>query len=159
MADTYFQGKERAAGLKAASALRVALRAKIKSKFNRRSGDMEKSTVTAKYKEGFLDRLVLDSPHYSFKQHFGSSLSGTTGETSRKQTTVNSFARHVNGETVTVKSHTRKATNVVAHIKGIDYKSKNHIAEAFKSTNALQQLANDLGENRIVNITSQIDFQ
>lgn len=159
MVDSSFLEKERAAGRKASAALRVAFRAKIKSTFNRRSGDMEKSTVTAKYKEGFLDRLVLGSPHYSFKHHFGSSLSGTTGATSRKQSSVNSFSRHVNGENVTVKSHTRKATNVVAHIKGIDYKSKNHIAEAFKSTNALQQLATDLGENRIVNITSQIDFE
>lgn len=156
--DNDFTTKERASGSKASGLLRNSLRSKIKSIFKRRSGDMEKSTVTARYRDGRLDRLVMTSPHYSFKEHFGSAKHGTTPQTQRKETAVKEFQRTVNGRTETVKSHVRKATTVQAHMKGINYKAKNHIAQALKQTNALDQLANELGDHRAVLITSQIDF-
>lgn len=159
MPDQDFFQKERIAGNKAASSLRGSFRSKIKQVFQSRSGAMEKSNVTARYRDGFLDRLILASPKYSFTKHFGSTLSGTTKATDRKEASVNSFVRHINGTTMQVSAHNRKATHVAAHVKGINYKSTNHIAEALKETNALEQLATDLGENRIVDIASQIDFK
>ena len=153
-----FLQKERIAGNKAAASLRQSFRSKINEAFRSVSGEMAKSTVTARYRDGRLDRLVLKSPHYSFKQHFGSSLSGTTPQTERRQTQVSAFTRYVNGETQQVQAHTRKATTIKAHVKGIDYKATNHIAEALKQTPALETLATELGENRIVEITSKIDF-
>lgn len=159
MDNTDFQSNERSAGNKAAAALRGAFRSTIRSNFHRRSGDMEdKSTVTPKYKEGVLDRLSLVSPYYSFTSHFGSTKTGTTGSLQRGDADVKSFTRHVAGTDVDVKAHKRSGGFVVSHRKGIDYKAKNHISEALKSTNALEVLATELGENRIVNIISQIDF-
>jgi hypothetical protein len=158
MQDSDFQQKERAAGNRAAAALRAALRSKIQSTFTRRSGAMEKSTVLPRFKDGVLDRLVLKSPKYSFTQHFGSSKTGQTPATSRGEANVQSFTRKLNGTSVEVKSYKRAGGLVIGHKKGIEYKSKNHISEALKSTNALETLATELGENRIVNITSQIDF-
>lgn len=156
---TEFSVRERQAGSKAASSLRVTFRIFIKSRFDRRSGLMEKSTVTAKYRDQRLDRLILKAPHYSFKQNFGSTLRGTTEETHRRETNVKSFTRHVAGRSVEVSPHTRGAATISAHIKGINYKVHNHISAALKSTKALETLANDLGVNRIVDITSQIDFK
>lgn len=135
MQDLNFEAKERAAGLKAAVSLRAAYRTQINSTFNRgKSGKLEKSTFTPRYREGRLDRIVLSTPHYSFKNHFGSTKKGET------------------------KTHSRNGKPVRGHSKNRDYKAHNHIALAFKSTNALEQLATDLGENRIVLITSQIQF-
>lgn len=158
MPDQDFFQKERTAGNKAASSLRGSFRSKIKQLFQSRSGAMEKSNVTARYRDGFLDRLIIATPKYSFTKHFGSSLSGTTKQTERSASSVNSFVRHINGTTIQISAHERKATHVVAHVKGINYKSTNHISEALRETNALEQLATDLGENRIVDIASQIDF-
>jgi len=135
MQDANFEAKERAAALKAAAGLRAAYRTQIKSTFNRgKSGKLEKSTFTPRFRDGRLDRLVLVSPHYSFKNHFGSTKKGTTP------------------------AHSRNGHPVKAHTKNRNYNAFNHIALAFKSTNALEQLATDLGENRIVLITSQIQF-
>lgn len=159
MPDSEFFNRERSAGNKAASTLRVSVRSKIKEIFQSRSGNLEKSNVSARYRDGFLDRLVLAMPKYSFTSHFGSTLSGTTQATSRKPSSVNTFTRHLKSGDVSVQAHSRKATNVVAHIKGINYKAKNHIADALNQTNALEQLATDLGENRMVEIASQIDFK
>jgi ABC-type lipoprotein release transport system permease subunit len=153
-----FDSEEKKAGNKAAAALRSALRAQIKSDFQSRSGAMERSNVTARFKEGNLDRLVMHSPHYSFTEHFGSSLTGTQKQTVRSGSTVRSFQRHIKGETSFVQAHTRSGGNVKAFRKNIHYKAKNHIAEALKSTEALNALATELGNNRIVLITSQIDF-
>lgn len=150
--------KEREAGRKASSALTNSIRSKTKSLFKRRSGDMDLSRFYPRYRDGRLDRLILTSPHYSFKQHFGSAKHGTTPETQRKQTEVAEFTRTIKGETQTVKAHIRKATSVKAHDKGINYKAQNHISKALKESNALNQLADDLGENRSVFITSQIEF-
>jgi hypothetical protein len=128
------EAKERAAGLKAAAALRAAYRMQIKSTFKRNSGTLEKSNISPRYRQGRLDRLVITSPHYSFKNHFGSTKKGMTPV------------------------HSRKGKPVKAHSKNRQYKAFNHIALALKATNALEQLATDLGNNRAVLITSQIDF-
>jgi len=154
-----FQAEERKAGNKAAAALRGAFRSKIQSTFHRRTGAMQdKSTVTPRYRDGVLDRLVLASPRYSFIHHFGSTKTGKTGSLQRDGADVKSFTRHLEGMVRQVSAHKRSGGFVVAHNKGIDYKSKNHISEALKATNALEVLATELGENRIVNISSQIDF-
>lgn len=134
MQDSNFEAKERAAALKATAALRAAYRTQVTSTFKRKTGKLEKSTFTPRFRTGRLDRIVLNSPHYSFKNHFGSTKKGITP------------------------AHTRKGKPVKAHSKNRQYKAHNHIAEAFKATNALEQLATDLGQNRIVQITSQIDF-
>lgn len=119
---------------------------------------MEASTVSARYRVGRLDRLVMTSPHYSFKAHFGSTKTGSTNALNRGGTNVSQFERHVAGRSVPVKAHARSGGEVRAHRKGIDYKATNHIADALKSTPALDTLATELGNNRIVKIVSQIDF-
>lgn len=154
-----FQAQERKAASKARSSLNVALRSSIKRKFKSRTGKMEKSNVTSRFRDGMLDRLVLNSPHYSFKNHFGSSLTGNTPETNRAETNVQAFVRKIKSKSISIEAHTRRATKVAAHNKGIQYKAYNHIADALKSSNALEQLATDLGNNRIVQIASQIDFK
>lgn len=134
MLDSDFEAKERAAASKAASALRAAYRTQITSTFKRGSGKLEKSNFLPRFRTGRLDRLVLTSPHYSFKNHFGSTKKGITP------------------------THSRKGKPVKGHSKNRTYKGYNHIAEALKATNALEQLATDLGQNRAVLITSQINF-
>lgn len=158
MSNSDFLEKERISGNKAARALQQSFRSKIAEIFKKDTGESLKSTFSARYREGRLDRLVLKAPHYTFKQHYGSILTGTTPSTHRKETIVSAFTRYVNGEAQEVVTHRRRATQVKAHIKGIDYKATNHIAEALRKTSALETLATELGENRIVLITSQIDF-
>jgi hypothetical protein len=153
-----FQAHEKKAGSAAARSLAASLKSEINSVFKRRSGTMAKSGVTARYKEGRLDRLVLNSPHYSFKQHFGSSKTGVTDVTLRKVTSVSSFSRQIEGKIQTVAAHTRSGGSVARHNKNINYKSTDHIAKALNRTNALQTLATELAENRMVEITSQISF-
>lgn len=152
------EAEERKAGNIAKNALKASLITQIKGSFHRRSGALEKSTVNSRMKEGRLDRLVINSPHYSFKQHFGSSLTGTQKATERKGASVKSFQRHLEGKTSTVSAHTRTGGAVKAFNKNIDYKAHNHIAKALNQTNALEVLATSLGNNRMVLITSQIDF-
>lgn len=158
MANVDIEANERKAGSAARGALKASLLSEIRSTFKRRSGNLEKSNVTAKYKEGRLDRLVLNSPHYSFKNHYGSSLTGTQEATDRNGAAVKSFQRHLQGKTVQVQAHQRDGGNVRSLRKNRDYKAHNHIAKALKQTNALETLATALGENRMVLITSQIDF-
>lgn len=160
MQNSNFEAEERRAGQKAASALTSAVRSVSKSTFNRKSGAAERSRVTSRYRSGHLDRLVLNAPHYSFKNHFGSAKTGTTPPLSRDGANVRSFQRYMGGgrKVQQVNAHRRSGGSVEGHRKGINYKAFNHIANALKSTNALQQLADDLGNNRIVDITSQIDF-
>lgn len=150
--------KEREAGQRAAVALKTALRAKIGSTFKKRSGLLSKSTVSAKYREGRLDRLTIQSPHYSFKLHFGAAQKAKTPSFDREQHDVNSFSRVVSGKNQTVKAHKRKNSKISAHAKGVKYKAYNHIADAIKSSNALEVLATELSENRAVKISSQINF-
>ena len=159
MEDFNFEASEKKAGAKAARIITSAVRSTVSSHFERRSGEMEKSRASARYKVGHLDRLVLFSPHYSFKSHFGSTKPGATKANHRKDANVRSFERHYKGKLQTVAAHHRSGGAVAAHVKGIDYKSTNHIAEALNATNALEQLATDLGVNRIVKITSQIDIK
>lgn len=134
MQDSNFEAKERAAAIKATVALRAAYRSQATSTFKRKSGKLEKSTFSPRYRVGRLDRIVLNSPHYSFKNHFGSTKKGVTP------------------------AHERKGKPVKSHLKNRTYKGYNHIALALKAANALEQLATDLGQNRAVLITSQIDF-
>jgi formamidopyrimidine-DNA glycosylase len=150
--------EERKAGNIAKNALKASLVTQIKNTFHRRSGELEKSTVNSRMKDGRLDRLTINSPHYSFKQHFGSRLTGTQKATERKQASVKSFQRHLEGKTSSVSAHTRMGGAVKALNKNIDYKAHNHIAKALNQTNALEVLATSLGNNRMVLITSQIDF-
>jgi hypothetical protein len=156
-----FEAEERKAGNKAAGTLRAAYRTKVNSVFKRKSGALEKSTFSARFKEGWLDRLVLLTPHYSFKEHFGSTKTGNTPSYSRGGAKVRSFQRFMGGglKTRQVEAHVRGGGSVRAHNKGRNYKARNHIAEALKSTSALEVLATDLGQNRIVLVTSQIDFK
>jgi deferrochelatase/peroxidase EfeB len=158
MAIIDIEAQERKAGSIARAALRASLLNQIRQTFRKRSGALEKSTVNARYKVGRLDRLVINTPKYSFTQHYGSTKTGTQKETSRKATSVKSFSRFFNGQNQEVQSHTRAATTVKAFNKNEPYNAKNHIARALNQTNALQVLATSLGENRITNITSQIDF-
>lgn len=158
MQDPNFENKERAAGLKAAAALRAAYRTIVKSTFKRKSGSEEKSNFSPRFREGRLDRIVMQAPHYSFKKHYGSTKTGITKTTNRSGHSVKAHTRQYEGMVRSVRAHNRKATVVVPHKKNIDYKAYNHIAMALKATNALEQLATELGQNRIIQITSQIDF-
>lgn len=152
------EAEERKAGNIAKNALKASYLTQIKSTFHRRSGALEKSTVNSRMKDGRLDRLIINSPDYSFKQHFGSSLTGTQKATERKGATVKTFERHLNGKAVSVSAYERQGGSVKAFNKNIGYRTHNHIARALKQTNALEVLATSLGENRVVLITSQIDF-
>lgn len=153
-----FESEERKAGRKAATALRNDIRNQIKRSFDRRSGNLEKSTVTSRYKDARLDRLVLNMPRYSFQSHFGSTKTGTQKQTTRKSGEVKAFVRHVQGKTINISSHTRSGGSVVGFNKKINYKAYNHIARALATTRSLENLATDLGNNRAVLITSQINF-
>lgn len=153
-----FQAHEKKAGSAAARALSASLKSEINSVFKRRSGAMAKSGVTTRYKDGRLDRLVLNSPHYSFKHHYGSTKSGVTGPSTRKTSAVSPFVRVVNGQGVFVSAFTRSGGAVSIHDKKINYKSTDHIAKALKKTNALESLATELAENRMVEITSNFNF-
>ncbi|UOX35328.1 hypothetical protein LXD69_07355 [Flavobacterium sediminilitoris] len=150
---------DRKAGNAAANKLRAAFRTAIKSTFNRRTGKMYKTNVTAKYRSDNLDRLTLTSPRYSFQNHFGSSKTGTTGNTSRSGGQVKSYTRHVNGKAVTVPSFNRSAATVSSHKKNRQYRKYGHLAIAMRASQpALEQLATDLAENRAVVVISKIDF-
>lgn len=155
-----FQSQEKRLGSAAAKALTASFKNQIQKTFDRRTGALDETNVTARYKDGRLDRLVINSPKYSFTTHFGSEKKGDTGETNRKGTDVISFSRHLKNsvEDHSVKAHYRAGGVVKAHVKGIDYKATNHIAKAFRATNALHVLATQLGSSRAVLITSQIDF-
>lgn len=150
--------EEKKAGKAAAAALKAALVNEIKSTFNRRSGKLEKTTVTARYKYDRLDRLVMSSPKYSFTQHFGSQLAGAQKATVRKGTSVKSFSRHIKGGTAQVRGYDRKGGLVKAMNKNERYKAHNHISRALSKTSALNTLADALGQNRSVLVTSQINF-
>lgn len=152
------EAHERKAGKTAAAALKASLINQIRRTFHRRTGTMEKSTVLARYKNARLDRLVLQTPRYSFQQHFGSTLTGTQKATERKATAIKSFQRHLEGMVTQVKAHERSGGPVSAMRKNIKYGTHDHLTRALKQTNALKALANDLGQNRIVLISSQIDF-
>jgi uncharacterized membrane protein YcgQ (UPF0703/DUF1980 family) len=101
------EAEERKAGSIARAALKASIVNQIKNTFKRRSGALEKSTVNARYKQGSLDRLTISMPHYSFKQHFGSSLTGTQKATEIKGANVKSFDRHLSSKTIAISSHAR----------------------------------------------------
>lgn len=150
---------EKKAGSAAASSLRAAFRTSIKSTFKRRTGTLEKSNVLPKYIDGNLDRLTLTSPHYSFKNHYGSGKTGVTKNTSRTGGSVKSFSRHIKGTTVKVNAFSRSGGQVSAHRKGIRYKAYGHLSKAMQNSDTiLEKLATDLGENRAVIVVSKIDF-
>lgn len=158
MADIDIEALERKAGNVARTALKASLINQIQRTFHRRTGNLLKSTVLARYKDGRLDRLVLNSPKYSFTQHFGSSLPGTQKPTERKGTNVKSFQRHLEGMVTDVKAHERKATSVRGFNKNEPYNAHDHLSRALKQTPALENLATALGNHRAVLIASQIDF-
>lgn len=153
------QSLERKAGSAAANSLRAAFRVSIKTTFKRRSGAMEKSNVSAKYRDGNLDRLVHTAPHYSFKSHFGSTKTGTTPALSRSGASVKSFSRHINGKTVPVNSFSRSGGQVTNHRKGMRYKAYGHLSNAMRAAQpALEKLATELADNRAIIVVSKIDF-
>ena len=158
MAIIDIEAEERKAGGIARTALKASLLNQIKRTFHKRSGTLLKSTVNARYKEARLDRLTISSPKYSFTQHYGSSKTGTQKATERKATSVKSFQRHLEGMVTAVKSHERSASSVKAFNKNEPYNAHDHLSRALKQTNALEVLATSLGQNRITNITSQIEF-
>lgn len=153
-----FEVEEKKAGSIARSALRSSYLNQVRGTFQRRSGNLEKSNFNTRYRDGRLDRLVLVTPGYSFKSHFGSTKTGTQKESHRNDSSVKSFTRHINGESIQITSHLRKGGTVKAFNKNRDYRATDHISKALKSTSALETLATALGNNRIVLITSQIDF-
>lgn len=154
-----FMSQERAAGKKAASSLRANFRSEIKSTFQRRSGALGKTTVSSKYRNQGLDRLTLTTPHYSFKLHFGSSKQGDQKETTRSGSEVKSFRRHLKGSSIIVSSFPRRGGKVSAHKKNETYNPHGHLSRAMsKSQSALETLASELAENRIIQITSKINF-
>ena len=65
------EAKEKAAGQKAARKLRSALRREVVSTFERRSGQMAKTTVLPKMKNDFLNRLIIKGPAHLFAHHYG----------------------------------------------------------------------------------------
>lgn len=158
MANTNIEALERKAGNIARTALKASLINQIQRTFHRRTGLLLKSTVLARYREGRLDRLIINSPKYSFTQHYGSSLPGVQKPTERKGTNVKSFQRHLEGKTTTVKSYDRAGGSVVGFNKNERYGMHNHLSRALKQTNALEVLATALGNHRAVLIVSQIDF-
>jgi hypothetical protein len=158
MATIDIEAQERKAGTIARIALKASLISQIRTTFKRRTGTLEKSTVLARYKQARLDRLVINSPKYSFTQHYGSVKTGTQKASTRKASTVKSFQRHLEGMVTNVTAHSRSSGSVNAFNKNEPYSAKNHIAKALQQTNALQVLATSLGENRIALITSQIEF-
>jgi hypothetical protein len=158
MENVNIEAKEREAGSIARVALKASLLNQIKTTFSRRSGDLEKSNVSARYKGGSLDRLAVSMPKYSFQNHFGSTLPGTQKISERKGANVKSFSRHLQGKTIAVSGYTRSGGSVSAMVKNRKYVVTNHIAKALKQTNALENLATALGNNRAVSITSQINF-
>lgn len=158
MAEVDIESLERQAARRASAALRSSIVAEVGSTFSRRSGLMARSSVQSRFRDGRLDRLALVMPHYSFKLHFGSDKRGNTPSTTRRKASVKEFRRTVLGVGQTVRPHERGGGSVRAHVKNINYRAFNHIARAMSRTNALEQLATDLSENRAVVITSQIQF-
>lgn len=158
MATIDIEAQERKAGTIARIALKASLITQIRKSFHRRTGKLEKSNVTARYKVARLDRLIISSPKYSFTNHYGSSLTGTQKESRRKGTFVRSFQRHLASGTQEVSAHDRSGGAVQGFNKNRKYGMHNHLSRALKQTNALEVLATSLGNNRITLITSQIDF-
>lgn len=160
MDTTDFEAEEKKIGSAAGRALTASFQNQIKKTFDRRSGNLDKTNVRPRYRDGRLDRLVISSPKYSFTTHYGSSKKGDTPETTRKSSEVRSFARHLENSVMDhqVKAHTRSGGTVKAHIKGIDYRATNHITKALKATNALQVLGTHLGNNRAIKILSSFDW-
>lgn len=158
MSTENIQQLERKAANVARNELKVSLLSAINATFKRRTGAMEKSTVSNKFIDGLLDRITLNSPHYSFKEHFGSAKTGTQGPSSRSDSDVKSFARHLSGKTIQVSAHHRAGGEVRGFSKNRKYLAKHHISRALNNTNALDKLATAIGESRSVIITSQIDF-
>lgn len=151
-----FLQREKQAGQRASSLLGRELRSEISSVFKKETGQMEKSNVTPRYRDGRLDRLVLTSPHYSFKLHYGSVKSGKTKTKVRSGGPVRAHVRQYEGMVRTVRAHVRKRSIIPQHNKNIDYKGYNHIAQAIKKSNVMEVLATDLAENRAVDIVSKI---
>ncbi|PZO33177.1 MAG: hypothetical protein DCE86_05300 [Flavobacteriaceae bacterium] len=149
---------EKKAANTASVLLRGAMRSEIKSVFKRRSGALEKTNVSPRFKDGRLDRLVISSPKYSFTWHYGSKKTGITPSYFRKGGAVKAFTMHLQSGPKEIPAHNRSGGIVKSHNKGIDYKSTNHIAKALSSGNVLENLATQLCENRAVLITSIIDF-
>lgn len=154
-----FEIAERKAGNIARTALKSAYLSQISRTFKRgKTGKLEKSTVTARYRQGRLDRFAIMTPQYSFQEHFGSSKSGNQKSSQRNGADVKSFIRHLSHKRSNVRAHHRDGGTVDGFNKRRRYTAKNHIAKALNNTNALEVLATSLGENRIIMVTSQIRF-
>jgi hypothetical protein len=68
-------------------ALKASLLNQIKTTFTRRSGDLEKSNVSARYKGGGLDRLAVSHAWVFLSESFGSTLPGNQKISERKAQT------------------------------------------------------------------------
>jgi plasmid stabilization system protein ParE len=62
---------EKRIGKTAASKLQSELRTVIRLLAEKKSGEAQASRVTPKYKNERLQRIVIQSPHYVFKLHYG----------------------------------------------------------------------------------------
>lgn len=154
-----WQDKENRSGRKAAALLKNALRSRISQKFKRRSGAMDRTNVSAIFRQGRLDRLAITSPKHSFIQHFGySEPNENVKATTRKPGFVKSYFRDGVMTGRSVRNYSRKGGFVSHYTRNISNENKDHISDALNSSNILENLASELGENRAVFVTSQINF-
>ena len=78
---------EKKLGATAAKKLTVGIKAAINNSTTPITGLGLKSKATAKYKNNRLQRLVIEAPHYIFKQHYGFEGVKKNGVTMRLQPT------------------------------------------------------------------------
>lgn len=154
MANDNWQEIEKRAGLKAARALRNALRSEISRAFRNRSGQIRKTNVSARFNRGLLDRLVITSPRYSFPQHYGYHWPDEVVKPHNRR--ANSVKSHFRGGALgtgkIISSYFRKGSRVFSYRRDIENKPKEHFSAAIIDSNILETLATDLAESRSVKI-------
>jgi len=112
---------EKKVGKEAANRLTNSLRGAVRYTTKPKVGLAMKSSASAKYKNNRLQRLVIQAPHYIFKQHYGFEGTKSNGVQMRlKQTFV--------------------------------------IDIALTTSNVLESLADDIGNIRMEEVTTKINF-
>lgn len=154
-----WQEQEKVAGSKASSSLKTSLRSVIAERFTKRTGQMQRTNVTARYLHGQLDRLVIYSPHYSFIRHYGFSVPAEKVKAhERPGTFVRSYARGGFVAGRMVHAYARGAAQVKSFARNASLEETGHITEAITRSNVLESLADDLASSRAVYVTSKIRF-
>lgn len=72
---------EKHAGQNAARNIGRSLRKTLKDHFSKDTGLLFKTSARAKMRYGSLDRIEVNSPHYSFMQHYGYTRKYSNGNT------------------------------------------------------------------------------